>query len=202
MPRKAVAKQRGIFERPKGSGIWWISYCDADRLRHREKVGRRSDAIDLYNARKADIRAGKKLPRNIQRGGVTFSQLADDILVYSGHHHGDTRNVKSRIKQILPEFGECAADSIKPSEIDQWISTRTKTAGTFNRYRALFSLIYREAIRNDKATINPHGWFTRKTRVVAVSGICWTMKNERCAPRSLRCSLTICPSWSLQSAQV
>ncbi len=125
------------------------------RGRGTEKVGRRSDAIDLYNFRKAEIRAGKKLPRNIQKGAVSFKQLADDILTYSGNHHSDVRNVKSRINQILPVFGDREAASIKPADIDQWISGHTGTAGTFNRYRALFSLIYREAIRNDKASSNP-----------------------------------------------
>ena len=129
MPRKKVPKQRGIFERPKGSGIWWVSYVDAERQRHREKVGRRSDAIDLYNFRKAEIRAGKKLPRNIQKGAVSFKQLADDILTYSANHHGDVRNVKSRINQILPVFGDREARPIKPAEIDQWISGHTKNRG-------------------------------------------------------------------------
>ena len=155
MPRKTVPKQRGIFERPSGSGIWWISYCDAERQRHREKVGRRSDAIDLYKSRKADIRAGKKLPANLQRGAVSFKQLTDDILIYSANHHTDTRNLKSRVKKILPDFGGREAASIKAAEIDHWIAAHTKSAGTFNRYRALFSLIYREAVRNDKVPSNP-----------------------------------------------
>ena len=62
MPRKDVPKTRAVFEYPKASGVWWIHYHDADGQRHREKVGRRGDAIDLYKQRKADARAGKKLP--------------------------------------------------------------------------------------------------------------------------------------------
>ncbi len=155
MPRKIVTVQRGIYERPPGSGIWWIHYYDSEGHRHREKVGRRGVAIDLYSSRKSEARAGKKLPRNLQGGGVTFPQLAEDIVTFSSNHHEDTRNVKSRIKQILPEFGDREAASIKPAEIDLWISGHTKTAGTFNRYRAVFSLIYREAIRNAKVESNP-----------------------------------------------
>lgn len=139
MPRKAIPKVRGLYEHPKGSGVWHIQYFDADKQRHREKVGRRSDAIGLYKAREAEIRAGKKLPRNLQRGAITFKQLTDDILTYSANHHGDQRNIKSRIDQILPEFSDREAASIKPIDIDAWISSNTKTAGTFNRYRALFS---------------------------------------------------------------
>ncbi len=155
MPRKTIPKVRGVYEYPKESGIWWVQYFDADKQRHREKVGRRSAAIDLYKNRKAEIRAGKKLPKNIQRGAITLKQLADDILVYSTNNHGDQRNVRSRVNQILPKFGDLEAASIKPADIDQWISSHTSTPATFNRYRALFSLIYREAIRNDKVATNP-----------------------------------------------
>jgi hypothetical protein len=142
-----------VFERSKGSGTWWIQYFDSGR-RHREKVGRRGDAITLYGVRKAEIQAGKKLPQNMRRGGIKFQVLADEILMYSANHHKDTRNVQSRISQILPEFGEREAASILPAEIDSWIVANTKSAGTANRYRAVFSLIYREALRNGKVASN------------------------------------------------
>jgi hypothetical protein len=51
---------RGAYEKPEGSGIWWIHYY-ADGKRHREKVGRKSDALKLYQARKSDAVAGRKL---------------------------------------------------------------------------------------------------------------------------------------------
>ena len=155
MPRKTIPKTRGIFERPKGSGIWWISYCDTEDNRHREKVGRRGDALKLYGVRKAEIQAGKKLPQNMRRGGIRFQQLADDILVFSANHHGDQRNVKSRVKQILPDFGEREASKILPSDIDNWIAKHTKTPATANRYKSVFSLIFREALRNGKVPSNP-----------------------------------------------
>ena len=31
--------QRGIFERPRGSGIWWVCYFDENGRKHREKIG-------------------------------------------------------------------------------------------------------------------------------------------------------------------
>src|SRR5258707_6108148 len=52
---------RGVYENPVGSGIWWIHYYAAGK-RHREKVGRKSDAIKIYHTRKADAAAGRKLP--------------------------------------------------------------------------------------------------------------------------------------------
>jgi site-specific recombinase XerD len=156
MPRKETAKKlRGVFEHPAGSGVWWIHYYDADRKRRREKVGRRGAAIDLYRDRKADARKGIKLPTNLRAAGIKFKALTDDVLEFSKRHHKDTRNVESRIKRIEPDFGERNAESIKPAEIDGWISKSCKTPATGNRYRALFSLIFREALRNGKVSSNP-----------------------------------------------
>ena len=47
MPRKIAKKERGLFERVPGSGIWWIRYEIAG-IERREKVGRRGDVIKLY----------------------------------------------------------------------------------------------------------------------------------------------------------
>lgn len=153
MPRKE-AKARGVYEKTPGSGVWWIRY-QVDGQLHREKVGRRGDAIDLYKIRKAEILSGRKLPQNMRQQGLKFKALADDILQYSANHHQDKRNVKSRVSQILPDFADRIASAIKPSDIDNWIATHTSTAGTANRYRAVFSLIFREALRNGKVPSNP-----------------------------------------------
>lgn len=46
--------------------------------RHREKVERKSDAIKLYQSRKADAAAGRKLPELRNTKVVTVSELIDD----------------------------------------------------------------------------------------------------------------------------
>jgi hypothetical protein len=69
MPRRIPKKERGVFERVPDSGNWWIRYKVAD-VEHREKVGRRSDAIKLYAIRKADILRGMKMPANVKDKGV------------------------------------------------------------------------------------------------------------------------------------
>lgn len=45
---------RGLFERPVGSGIWHIRYY-RDGREHREVIGRKSDAQAAYLARKAGL---------------------------------------------------------------------------------------------------------------------------------------------------
>jgi integrase len=40
-------KIRGIFERPRGSGVWWVRYVDQYGKEHREKVGMKSAAVTV-----------------------------------------------------------------------------------------------------------------------------------------------------------
>ena len=115
MPRKEQPKATGVWEKVSGSGVWWIRYRVNGKLK-REKVGRKGDAIALYQLRKSQTRAGKKLPANLRSSGVKFKELTDAILTYSASHHRDTRNIKSRIANLLPDFGELVAETIKPED--------------------------------------------------------------------------------------
>ena len=154
MPRRSSARVTGVWEKVPSSGIWWVRYRENGTL-HREKVGRKSDALALYQKRKNEIRMGAKLPENMRRASIRFGQLAEDIRSYSEKHHRDRGHIESRLKRILPDFQNRQADQIKPEDIDGWIARNTETAATANRYRALFSLIFREALRNGRVTGNP-----------------------------------------------
>src|SRR5580704_8376589 len=70
---------RGVFERPDGSGVWWILYYDADGERHREKIGRRQLAIEAYENRKREIREGKYVPPT-RAALATFKEIADKAI--------------------------------------------------------------------------------------------------------------------------
>jgi len=154
MPRKSHQRVTGVWEKVPGSGVWWIRYRVGGKLK-REKVGRKSDAIALYQQRKSEVRAGKKLPTNLRNAGIKFRELADAILAYSSSHHKDTRNIRIRLAKISAEFGNREGDKIRPEEIDSWLTANCKTPATANRYRAVFSLVFREALRNGKVTSNP-----------------------------------------------
>ena len=52
MARKMVRKERGVFEKVPGSDIWWIRF-KVDGVEHREKVGRRGDAISCMACERA-----------------------------------------------------------------------------------------------------------------------------------------------------
>jgi hypothetical protein len=69
------ARNAASFEKIPGSDLWWIRF-KVDGMEHREKVGRRGDAIKLYKIQKTDILRGAKMPANMKDKGVRFSVLA------------------------------------------------------------------------------------------------------------------------------
>jgi len=82
--KKAPTKVRGVYEREQGSGIWWIRY-EVEGKPKREKVGRRSDAIALYQKRKADVHIGIKLPTICARA-VSVGELGREAIQWYKDH--------------------------------------------------------------------------------------------------------------------
>lgn len=161
-------RTRGIFEKEPGSGIWWIRYADASGKIRREKVGNKGAALMLYRKRKTEVLQGKKLPEQFRAKAVTFDELADDAIEWAKAHKTTWEDDEIRLKPLREVFGGRAAESITPQEIERWFATagvsrnkgknrlgkRWKPA-TFNRYKALLSMVYRQGIKNRRVTVNP-----------------------------------------------
>jgi site-specific recombinase XerD len=152
-------RTRGIFEKIPGSNIWWIRYADSDGRLRREKVGRRSWAIDLYSKRKTEVLQGKKLPERLRAPMITFAEIAHDALVYSKTYKRTYEDDVFRMPRLLVAFRERTADSITPQDVERHLAQTAEendwAPATVNRYRALISLIFRLGIENGKAKENP-----------------------------------------------
>jgi integrase len=149
-----LERVRGIFERPAGSGIWWINYY-VNGKQHREKAGRRSDALALYQKRKAESRRKLKLPELVPGNVVTFGHLSAMAVEHARTHLRTSRDYVTRDEILSEPFGSRRADSITLQEIDQHLSKHCKTNATANRYRSYISLAYRLGMENDKVQSNP-----------------------------------------------
>jgi hypothetical protein len=152
--RSQPRKTRGLFERQPGSGIWWINYYVNGKQR-REKVGRRSDAIALYQKRKADARRGIKLPELQPQKVTTFGQLASDAVDYAKAHLRTWADYDWKERALQEPFGSRPAVEITPKEIDQFLTEHCRTPATANRFRAFLSPCYRIGMENGKVTSNP-----------------------------------------------
>lgn len=147
-----MAKERGVYEYPIGSGIWWCQYFDHGK-RRRERAGTKTDAGKLYRKRRTELLSGDKLPE-LRRKKVTLGDLADLALAYAREHNKSVRDYVTKAKLLKEAIGARIADEIGPEEIADWIKSRQVTDGTFNRYRAFVSLCYKEGMRLGKVKTN------------------------------------------------
>ena len=152
---KQERKQRGIYEKLPGSGVWWTCWFDQFGRRHREKAGTKSAALSLYRKRKTQVLEGRKLPEKLRRAPVSFREIAQDALAYSRAHKRSYRDDEYRMATVLEWFGPQPAEFVTPQEIESRFEQRTWAPATCNRYRALLSFTFRIAIRNGKLTENP-----------------------------------------------
>lgn len=119
---KERAKQRGIFEKVPGSGVWWIVYFDQFGKRHREKAGTKSVAIKLYGKRKQHVLEGKKLPELFRKPSVNFSQLIEDALAYSKRNKRSYKTDVPRLASLKEWFGSHPAEELTPKEIENTLA--------------------------------------------------------------------------------
>jgi integrase len=150
---------RGVFEKVKGSGIWWVRHVDADGQLRRERVGSKRAAIDLYYDRKADAGKGKKLPKNLRKRAVTFQDIALDAIADIKLRYRVPSYDVERLKAAISWFGNKDASSLKGGIINarlMMVAVEKKwAASTINHHRSVISLAYRLAMRDGKLEYNP-----------------------------------------------
>jgi integrase len=160
--RKPCRKERGVFEKAPGSGIWWIRYIDADGHFRREKAGRKGDAIDLYRKRKADALRAQKLPEKLRKRVVRFSELCDDAAKYTKVNNEGHVSEGYRIAKLKEEFGERPAESIPIADFRKYFEEQNWAPGTYNRCRTVLFSMYRLGIENKKVSVNPAQMLKRR----------------------------------------
>ena len=142
----------GVYEHPKGSKVWWVLYY-ANGKRRREKVGRKSDAIELYRERKSAARRGEKLPE-LRKKKILLREIIDDAVAYASARNRSAKDYRIKGNLLAKGLGSLALDEITPHRLEAWIEARRTSPATFNRYKAFLSLAYRLAVRNGKAEVN------------------------------------------------
>ena len=163
-----MEKILGVYERDKGSNVWWIRWTDSNHKKHREKVGRKSDAKTLLDKRKTEKLQGIKLPE-LSGKTLLFTELLDDALEHSKAENGErsTHELKLKIERLRTDWGLKKVHDITKQDIQRWLTTekesRDWTDATANRWQACFSLVFRVAVDNGKIALNPASRIRRKT---------------------------------------
>ena len=170
---------RGIFERPKGSGVWWAFYYDERGKRHREKVGPKSLAVDVYTKRKNEVRERRFFPEDIRRREVPLAAVIDDYLErnrgtlrWMDHYERYGRFWKAvfkgkTLREILPGDVERAIAKRRAQgslRRGKGQKLRPLAPASINRELAFLRRIFNVAIADEQIESNPvrPSFFTRE----------------------------------------
>jgi hypothetical protein len=155
MARKA-GKDRGLFEHPVGSGIWWICYFDAFGRRHRERVGPKGLARKLYEKRKTEIREGRYFPPEHRRP-IMFDELLEDYRRTAESRGDGATWGPERYRRLQQAFGRQPAATISPAAIELFREelSHDHAPATVNRHLQLLRAVFLRAVRDGKVASTP-----------------------------------------------
>jgi site-specific recombinase XerD len=179
VPRRP-APVTGVYERVSGSDVW------SARIRVNGKLVRKSfglgvkaraDAIKWVEKARTIRRTGEGvLPTTAKRPvlttaevavlgdihAVTMGTLCDEFDRYVKAHaeeYRDQTNPPKRVAEIRQVFGDRAAVTLKPSEIEDWLDKiqkqRNLENATVNKMRGTFSMLFKHGKRKDLVNVNP-----------------------------------------------
>ncbi len=150
------SRDRGLFERPKGSGIWWIRYYDDLGRERREKVGPKGLARRLYEKRKTEVREARYFPPDRARR-VLAHEIVEDYRTWSEESGRVISDCRPAWERVLQRFGDVSAEALKPTDIEQWTLQLSKTlsASSVNHHLAILSAAYNRAQKRGSVSINP-----------------------------------------------
>src|SRR5574337_2739 len=155
---KTNGKVRGIFERPAGSGVFWVRYCDQYGQLHREKCGAKSLAVAVYRQRKTAIREERFFPEQVNRRARLFDEVVKDWLEYAATNKRSANMDVTRSRRLLAAFGGRPVYSLTPQDVEKLkadLKAEGWTPATVNRHLALLKSMFNMALRNGKIERSP-----------------------------------------------
>jgi integrase len=150
-------KDRGLFERPAGSGVWWIEWHDQDGGRHREKVGPKSLAREAYQKRKTSVKSGVFFPETMKkRLRVTVREAIQHYLDTHGENRSHLTDL-SYAKRWREAFGSRALETITQADLIPWLKQRaTETSpATARHYLGFLRRVCRQAMQQQQLQHDP-----------------------------------------------
>ncbi len=151
-------RQRGIFERPSGSGIWWVCYFDENGRRHREKVGPKGLALKVYQKRKNEIQERRFFPERIRRRDVLLADVIRDFFAREEDRLRSVRNYKRSAAYWKAAFPGWTLQQIRPGDVDRYVAKRRQDGmapASINRELAFLKRLFNVAIADGLADSNP-----------------------------------------------
>ena len=157
-------QSRGVFERPTGSGIWWVRYHDQHGREHRERVGPKGLAAEVYRKRKTEVAEQRFFPERLRRRDPLLRDVIDD---YLGRVRTRLRSFadQARCGRLWKEaLGSYALRQIVTGDVQRYVARRLAEIrpASVNREVAFLKRVFNVAIDDGLADANP----VRKVRLL------------------------------------
>jgi site-specific recombinase XerD len=153
------APMRGVFERPPGSGVWWINYYDSAGRRHRERVGRYSIAVEAYLQRRQEVREGRFTPpksaTRIAFRDLTALALAHKKMFLALRSYESDCYMSGRLCETVGNLAVAEFTTALIEETLQKYREQGLTGSTVNKYRSFISSVFSFAVRSGRLPSNP-----------------------------------------------
>jgi len=149
--------ERGVFERPRGSGVWWVCYFDENGRKHRETVGPKGLAVKVYQKRKTEIAERRFFPERIRRPNVLLKDRMNEYLKRVEGLVRSYRDMKRYAKLWTQELGNLALHQITTSDVERVAAERRKKVSqqTVAHELSFLRRIFNVAIQDGVAERNP-----------------------------------------------
>ena len=109
-------KDRGVVEKPKDSGKWWVRFFVNGREKW-ERCDNKTQAKEVYRKRKTDQREGKYFEKEKT---FPFRQIALEYEeVVDTNRRGRKGDDRSRIQRWINAFGDQDAKTLEPKQVQR-----------------------------------------------------------------------------------
>jgi integrase len=191
-------KDRGILEKPPGSGQWWCRlFVDGREIAR--KCASKTQAKQVYIRLKEEARQGKLLPKaNAAPSVPTLNDYWEQALrqlAIRGVKPSSIVGYQQRLKKrILPKFGFYRLDAIKRSMIKKWVCELTDEGLDYDTiaggYYCTLSSVLSEAVEDEYLASNP---LLRKKKILRRPStleedelMCFTLEEQAAILRSVQ----------------
>lgn len=157
---RAGGKDRGLFQRPANSGIWWVRYFDEEGKEHREKVGPKELARSIYQQRKTEVRQQKFDPdKVVRRKRWTVAKML-------AHYREQRKTLGPRnqsedqryVDYWTEQLGTLELEQVSAAHLERWRVKRAKDnvkPATINRGLTYLKAYFNLAVRDGHCSQNP-----------------------------------------------
>lgn len=158
---RAGGKDRGLFERPKGSDVWWIRYVNELGLDVKKKVGPKTVAKEALRRARNEVAARRHAPGLVDQGLTEVLTIAELVDRYADEARTNNANWKhyERYGRYWRDFcGSLPIDRLKPADVERYKTRRLEqraSGKTINKEVGRLKRLLNLAIRDGLLEVNP-----------------------------------------------